>query len=58
LSPLLFNIYGEWIIRKATEGWEGGVVIGGRQISNLRYADDTTLMAKTEEEKVNLLQCI
>jgi hypothetical protein len=58
LSPLLFNIYGEWIIRKATEGWEGGIVIGGRQISNLRYADDTTLMAKTEEEMVNLLQCI
>jgi len=40
------------------EGWEGGVVIGGRQIPNLRYADDTTLMTKTEEEMANLLQRI
>jgi hypothetical protein len=58
MLPVLFNIYEEWIIRKATEGWEGGVVTGGRQILNLRYADDTTLMAKTEEEIANLLQCI
>lgn len=50
LSPLLFNIYGEWIIRKATENWNGGVSIGGRKISNLRYADDTTILANTEEE--------
>jgi hypothetical protein len=58
LSHLLFNVYGEWIIRKAMEGWEGGVVTGGRQISNLRYADDITLMEKTEEEMANLLQRI
>jgi hypothetical protein len=54
LSPLLFDIYGEWIRRKATEGWEGVVMIGERQIlSDLRYVDDTT-----EEEMANLLQRI
>jgi hypothetical protein len=58
LSPLLFNIYGEWIIRKPTESWEGRAVIGERQISNLRYAEDITLMTKTEEQMANLLQRI
>jgi hypothetical protein len=47
-----------WVIRKATEGWKGRVMIGGRQISNLRYADGITLMANTEEEMDNLLQRI
>lgn len=56
LSPILFNIYGEWIIRKATEDWDGGVSVGGRKISNLRYADDTTLLASTEDEMENLLR--
>lgn len=36
LSPILFNIYRDWIIRTATEGWESGVSISGRKISNLR----------------------
>lgn len=58
LSPLLFNIYGEWIIRKATEEWSGGVSIGGRKISNLRYADDTTLLAADEREMFELLERI
>lgn len=38
-SPLLFNIYGKWIMRHATQEWNGGVSIGGKKISNLRYAD-------------------
>lgn len=36
LSPLLFNIYEEWIMRHATQEWNGGVYIGGKTISNLR----------------------
>ena len=51
LSPLLFNIYAEKIMRDAVELWEGGVRIGGQTFSNLRYADDnTTLLANNEEE--------
>ena len=45
LSPLLFNIYAEKIMRDALELWEGGVRIGGQTFSNLRYADDTTYFA-------------
>ena len=55
LSPMLFNIYAEWIIRMATENWRGGVTIGGERISNLRYADDTILLASTEEKLSELL---
>ncbi|KAA5586618.1 hypothetical protein F3H15_37365, partial [Pseudomonas aeruginosa] len=55
LSPILFNAYGEYIIRRACVGWEGGVTIGGTKITNLRYADDTTLLAASEIEMVNLL---
>lgn len=58
LSSLQFNIYGEWIMRKATENWRGGVSIGGRKISNLRYADDTTLLANDEQEMFEFLQFI
>lgn len=54
LSPILFNIYGEWIIRTA-KGWEGEVSIGRRKISNLRYADDTAILATTEDEMAKLL---
>ncbi|CAH2108374.1 unnamed protein product [Euphydryas editha] len=50
LSPLLFNIYGEFIMRRALDDWQGGISIGGKKISNLRYADDTTLIASSEEE--------
>lgn len=56
LSPLLFNIYGEYIIRKALDGWEGGIRIGGREINNLRYADDTTLITKDEQEMAELIE--
>ena len=51
LSPCLFNSYAEYIMRKAglCEG-QAGIKIAGRNINNLRYADDTTLMAESEEE--------
>ena len=54
LSPCLFNLYAEYIIRNA--GLEdAGIKIAGRNINNLRYADDTTLMAESEEELKSLL---
>jgi hypothetical protein len=56
LSPKLFNIYGECIMRKALEGWEGGISIGGEKITNLRFADDTTLIASSVEELNQLMQ--
>ena len=56
LSPCLFNLYAEYII------WNGkldeaqtGIKIAGRNVNNLRYADDTTLMAENEEELKSLL---
>ena len=56
LSPCLFNLYAEYIIRKAgLEEAQAGSKIAGRNINNLRYADDTTLMAKSEEEIKSLL---
>lgn len=55
LSPILFNIYGEYIMRRALEDWDGGISIGGRKINNLSYADDTTLIASSEEELARLL---
>ena len=51
LSPCLFNLYAEYIIRNAgMEEAQAGIKISGRNINNLRYADDTTLMAESEEE--------
>ena len=58
LSPRLFNLYGEYIMRKALDGWDGGISIGGQKISNLRYADDTTAIAPTESELAELLRRI
>ena len=56
LSPCLFNFYAEYIIRNAgLEEAQAGIKIAGRNISNLRYADDTTLMAESEEELKSLL---
>lgn len=43
LSPLLFNIYTEYIMRDILDNWQGGVSVGGRKINNLRYADDTLI---------------
>ena len=56
LSPCLFNLYAEYIKRKAgLEEAQAGIKTAGRNISNLRYADDTTLMAESEEELTGLL---
>ncbi|KAF7245372.1 Low-density lipoprotein receptor-related protein 5 [Varanus komodoensis] len=56
LSPCLFNLYAEHIMRKAgLDESPVGIKIAGRNINNLRYADDTTLMAESEEELKNLL---
>ena len=51
LSPCLFNLYAEYIMRNAgLEEAQAGIKIAGRNINNLRYANDTTLMAESEEE--------
>ena len=56
LSPCLFNLYAEYIVRNAgLEEAQAGIKIAGRNINNLRYADDTTLMAESEEELKSLL---
>ena len=55
LSPCLFNLYAEYIMRNAgLEEAQAGIKIAGRNINNLRYADDTTLMAESEEELKSL----
>ena len=55
LSPHLFNLYPEYIMRNAgLEEAQTGIKIVGRNINNLRYADDTTLMAESEEELKSL----
>ena len=51
LSPCLFNLYAEYIMRNAgLEEGQAGIKIAGRNVNNLRYADDTTFMAESEEE--------
>ena len=56
LSPCLFNLYAEYIMRNTgLDEAQAGIKIAGRNISNLRYADDTTLMAESEEELNSLL---
>ena len=56
LSPGLFNLYAEYIMRNTgLEEAEAGIKIAGRNINNLRYADDTTLMAESEEELKSIL---
>ena len=56
LSPCLFNLYAEYIMRNAgLEETQVGIKIAGRNINNLRYADDTTTMAESEEELKSLL---
>ena len=54
LSPCLFNLYAEYIMRNpGLEETQAGIKIAGRNINNLRYADDTTLMAESEEAHQN-----
>ena len=56
LSPCLFNLYAEYIMRNAgLDEAQAGIKIAGRNINNLRYADDTTLMAESEEELKSLV---
>ena len=56
LSPCLFNLYAEYIVRSAgLDEAQAGIKIARRNINNLRYADDTTLMAESEEELKSLL---
>ena len=55
-SPCLFNLYAEYIMRNAgLDEAQAGIKTAGRNINNLRYADDTTLMAESEEELKSLL---
>ena len=59
LSPCLFNVYAEYIMKNAgLEEAQAGIKIAGRNIKNLRYADDTTLMAESEVELKSLLMKI
>ena len=56
LSPCLFNLYAEYITRNAgLDEAQAGIKIARRNVNNLRYADDTTLMAESEEELESLL---
>ena len=56
MSPCLFNFYAEYIMWNARlVETQAGIKIGGRNINNLRYADDTTLKAESEEELKSLL---
>ena len=57
LSPCLFNFYAEYIMRNAgRDEAQAGIKIAGRHINNLRYSDDTTLIAESEEELKGLLR--
>ena len=57
LSPSLFNFYAEYIMRNnGLEEAQAGIKIAGRNINNLKYADDITLMAESEEELKSLLR--
>ena len=59
LSPCLFNLYAEYIMRNAgLEEAQAEIKIAGRSINNLRYTDDTTLMAESEEELKSLLMTV
>ena len=56
MSPCLFNFYADYIMRNAgLDEAQAGIEIARRNINNLRYADDTTLMAESEEELKSLL---
>ena len=56
LSPYLFNLYAEYIMQNIRlDESEGGIKTAGRNINNLRYADDTTLVAESEEKLKSLL---
>ena len=56
LSPCLFNLFAEYIMRNGVDEAQAGIKIAGRNINKLRYADDTNLMAESEEELKSLLR--
>lgn len=58
LSPLLFNIYSETIFKEALEHCDKGIVVGGRRINNLRYADDTVLLTEDRDDMQELLNLV
>lgn len=58
LSPRLFNVYGEYIMRRSLDNFEGGVSIGGKKISYLRYANGTTLIVANEAELKEVMERI
>ena len=53
MSSLLFNIYAD---TKALDKWEDGIGIGGRVVTNLRYVNDTTIIAGTKEDLIEILE--
>ena len=55
LSPLLFNVYSEEIFNKALENDAGGILVNGIPLNNLRYADDTVLLAENMQDLQNML---
>jgi hypothetical protein len=55
LSPYLFNILAEMVMRETLEGFNGGIQIGGRRVTNLRYADDIILLASSVAELQELV---
>ena len=55
MSPCLFNLYAEYMWNAGLDEAQAGVKIAGRNINNLRYSDDTTLMVESEEELKSLL---
>ena len=56
LTTTVQYLYAEHIMREALEEWESGISIGGRMVTNLRYADDTTLLAGTKEDLIELVE--
>ena len=56
LSPYLFNLYSEYIVRRVGFEENIGIKVGGRTINNLRYADDTTILAEDKEDLRKLLE--
>ena len=54
LSPSLFNLYAEYIMRRAMADWPEGLPVGGYNVNNLRYADDTTLIATSVADMAEL----
>ena len=58
LSPYLFNVLAEMVMREALESYKGGIQLGGRRLTNLRYADDIVLLACSEMELQELVNRI